>query len=56
MSDIELKHLFIHEAGVGLNPGTQFGQEGSGFMRLNIGAPRHTLMKILENITNAKQR
>ncbi len=56
MSDIELKHFFIHEAGVGLNPGTQFGQEGSGFMRLNIGAPRHTLMKILENITNAKQR
>ena len=56
MDDAQLKQFFIHEAGVGLNPGTQFGKEGSGFMRLNIGAPRHTLMKILEKIRNAKQR
>lgn len=56
MTDVELKHFFIHEAGVGLNPGTQFGQEGSGFMRLNIGAPRHTLMKILKKIKDAKLR
>jgi len=56
MTDAQLKHFFIHEAGVGLNPGTQFGHEGSGFMRLNIGAPRDTLMKILEKIKCAKQR
>lgn len=56
MTDVELKHFFIHEAGVGLNPGTQFGQEGSGFMRLNIGAPRHILMKILKKIKDAKLR
>lgn len=50
MNDAELKRFLVHEAGVGLSPGTLFGKEGSGFMRLNIGAPRHTIMTVLENI------
>ncbi len=50
MNDAELKRFFVHEAGVGLSPGALFGKEGSGFMRLNIGAPRHTIMTILKNI------
>lgn len=50
LSDAQLKHFFIHEAGVGMNPGVQFGQEGSGFMRLNIGAPRKTVLLVLERI------
>ena len=50
LNDAELKRFFVHEAGVGLSPGALFGKEGSGFMRLNIGAPRETIMKILENI------
>lgn len=50
MNDAELKRFFVHEAGVGLSPGALFGKEGSGFMRLNIGAPRHTIMTMLENI------
>ena len=50
MNDAELKRFFVHEAGVGLSPGALFGKEGSGFMRLNIGAPRHTIMAILGNI------
>lgn len=54
LSDAELKHFFIHQAGVGLNPGVQFGQEGSGFMRLNIGAPRKTVLGILERIKQAR--
>jgi cystathionine beta-lyase len=53
MTDAQLKHFFIHEAGVGLNPGVQFGQEGSGFMRLNIGAPRQTVLGVLERIKRA---
>lgn len=43
LSDADLQRFFIHEAHVGLNPGTQFGAAGSGFMRLNIGAPRSLL-------------
>jgi cystathionine beta-lyase len=50
LTDAELKHFFIHQAGAGLNPGVQFGQEGSGFMRLNIGAPRKTVLQVLEKI------
>lgn len=50
LTDADLKHFFIHQAGVGLNPGVQFGSEGSGFMRLNIGAPRQTVLRVLEKI------
>jgi len=50
MNDAELKRFFVHKAGIGLSPGALFGKEGSGFMRLNIGAPRNTIMTVLENI------
>ena len=56
MTDAQLKHFFIHQAGVGLNPGVQFGTEGSGFMRLNIGAPRKTVLRVLERIKRATRR
>ncbi len=57
MNDAQLEHFFIHEAGIGMNPGVQFGQvEGSGFMRLNIGAPRNTILKALEQIRNAAKK
>ncbi|MXS81758.1 MalY/PatB family protein [Nitrosomonas oligotropha] len=56
LTDAELKHFFIHQAGIGLNPGVQFGQEGSGFMRLNIGAPRQTVLRVLEKIRLAMRR
>lgn len=56
MSDNQLKHFFIHEAEVGLSPGILFGREGSGFMRMNIGTPRHHIMKALENIKKAYDR
>lgn len=45
MSDADLKRFMIHEARLGLSPGTIFGEGGSGFMRMNIGAPR---LKVLE--------
>jgi cystathionine beta-lyase len=50
MNDHQLKHFFVHQAGVGMSPGTLFGEGGSGFMRMNIGAPRNAIMKALENI------
>lgn len=54
VSDAQLKHFFVHEAGVGMSPGIMFGEGGSGFMRMNIGAPRHTIVAALENIRKAK--
>jgi len=56
MSDEELKAFFVHEAGVGLNPGITFGNRGSGFMRLNLACPRATLETALRQIREALGR
>lgn len=56
MNDNELEHFFIFEAGIGMNPGISYGREGSGFMRMNIGAPRHRIRQALESIRNALER
>lgn len=56
MNDKQLKHFFVQEAGVGLSPGALFGKNGSGFMRMNIGTPRHNIMTALENIRKAYKR
>ncbi|MDP3744851.1 MAG: pyridoxal phosphate-dependent aminotransferase [Methylotenera sp.] len=53
MNDAQLKHFFVHEAGVGLSPGALFGEAGSGFMRMNIGAPRRVIVNALDNIVKA---
>ena len=54
INDVRLRHFFVHEAGVGMSPGTLFGEAGSGFMRMNIGAPRRIIEAALENIRKAR--
>jgi cysteine-S-conjugate beta-lyase len=41
------KHI---DSGVGMNPGVQFGKQGSGYMRINIGCPRSVLSEALNRI------
>ena len=53
IDDAQLRQFFVHEAGVGMSPGTLFGDTGAGFMRMNIGAPRHVIRTALENIRKA---
>lgn len=53
MDDAELKRFMIHEAGLGLSPGVAFGMGGSGFMRMNIGAPRSLVMEALGKLKAA---
>lgn len=53
LDDAALKQFFVHRARVGMNPGTVFGEGGSGFMRLNIGSPRHVLADALARIRQA---
>lgn len=53
LSDPELKWFFVHQAGVGMNPGITFGNQGSGFMRLNLACPRATLETALRQIREA---
>lgn len=53
LDDAGLKRFFVEQARVGLNPGTVFGTGGSGFMRLNLGAPRAQVMAALAQIGDA---
>jgi cystathionine beta-lyase len=55
LNDSQLKWFFVEEAGVGLSPGILFGVQGSGFMRINIGAPRSVIAQALEQIARAHQ-
>jgi len=40
-------HRFFIDAGLGLSPGVQFGEEGRGFMRMNVALPHEELLKAL---------
>jgi cysteine-S-conjugate beta-lyase len=53
LNDAQLKQFFVQQAGVGLSPGILFGESGSGFMRMNIGAPRSVIVEALERIARA---
>lgn len=48
-----LKSFMIEQAGVGLNAGIEYGEEGSQFMRMNIACPRATLEEGVSRIINA---
>lgn len=51
--DSILERCMIEKAGVGLNPGVQFGPEGSGFFRLNFGAPQALVAQGIKQIVEA---
>lgn len=53
LADEELNRFFLTKAKVGFNPGIMFGPGGEGFMRMNIGCTRATLVTALEQIKNA---
>lgn len=48
-----LERLFVEKAGVGLSSGTDFGDEGAGFMRVNLAAPRSRVQEALRRIGEA---
>lgn len=54
LTDEQLNQVLI-DAGVGLNRGLQFGKQGKGFMRINIGCPRPVLQEALSRIKKALQ-
>ena len=51
LKDSDLNARLI-KAGVGLNRGVQFGHQGKGFMRINLGCPRAILKEALERMKN----
>ena len=48
--------FFLKEAKIAFNDGKIFGPGGEGFVRLNFGCPRSTLMDALERMRNALYR
>ncbi|MGN0188063.1 MAG: MalY/PatB family protein [Candidatus Cryptobacteroides sp.] len=53
LSHRELVSLFVGKARLALNDGAMFGSCGSGFMRLNVGCPRSTLLEALDRLREA---
>jgi cystathionine beta-lyase len=56
LDDAALQGQFSSASGAGLSPGAVFGTGGSGFMRLNIGAPRVVVLEALDRIADALAR
>ena len=52
LTDEALSQKLI-DGGVGLNRGVQFGKQGSGYMRMNIGCPRSVLQEAFDRIAKA---
>ncbi|MDR1524959.1 MAG: PatB family C-S lyase [Tannerella sp.] len=48
-----LTALFTERARLALNDGAIFGAEGNGYMRINVGCPRSTLVTALERLKDA---
>ena len=55
VDDKQLERFFVQQAGVGLIPRIIFGEQGSGFMRMNIAAPRSVIAEALEKIARAER-
>ena len=53
LSHEALNAFFVDKAGLALNDGEMFGKEGAGFMRMNVGCPRVTLEKALQQIESS---
>ena len=51
----ELVDLLVKKAKVGLNSGLDYGPEGEGFMRMNIGTPRANVQEALERIKRCRR-
>ena len=53
LSHAELVDAIVNRAHLAMNDGAMFGEEGSGYMRMNLGCPRSVLEKALNQIKMA---
>lgn len=56
MKSAEIAEKLLKEEKLKLSPGTLYGDDGEGFIRLNIACPKSTLIKGVEKIYNLFQR
>lgn len=52
----EAYRFFVERAGIGVNDGAMFGEQGTGFVRLNFACHRSTLDKALEQLREAYEK
>lgn len=55
-NDKKLREFIIKEAKLGLSAGSSFSKEGRGFMRLNAGVPRQTLLQAIKQLSEALEQ
>ncbi|WP_286680540.1 MalY/PatB family protein [Tepidanaerobacter sp. EBM-49] len=53
LNEKEIDKLFVDKAGLALDSGYWFGENGRGFMRLNLGCPRALLENAMEKLKKA---
>jgi cysteine-S-conjugate beta-lyase len=53
LSDAKIRTLLLEKGKLAVEPGTKYGKQGSGFIRLNIGCPREILKEGLERLYQA---
>ncbi len=56
MTDEEVIHFFMEDCAIGVNPGSLFGREGEGFVRLNIASPRVMILRALDQMEQAYRK
>ena len=49
----ELEKFMAEKAGIGFSSGTDFGELGAGFMRMNIATPRKNVMQAMKQLAAA---
>jgi cystathionine beta-lyase len=50
LSPKELDEFMVKKAGLGLGSGHIYGEEGNGFMRLNVAAPRSVIVTAMQKL------
>lgn len=56
LSQDELMDFFVHKAKVGVSSGTDYGPEGEGFVRMNMGCTMSTLLEAIGRIKSAVEK
>ena len=52
-TDDEIKELLYKKGKLALEPGSKFGENGAGFLRMNIACPKETLQEGLKRLVHA---
>jgi cystathionine beta-lyase len=56
MTSSQIQELLVSKAGIALNPGRIFGDEGELFVRMNVATQRSVLVKAMDNLRNAVEQ